>query len=158
VLTCQLLKHPNPFAGYRDYVMRGVDEQTKRFHAKGNMGTIFGDKTFKLWVFDELMPQLAAEGKSRMIQPNLSMPIVVQGVVAYYNTTPEALLKCSCGPQHGNEPRKVAMYLSQLLSAARLVEIIDYLNLHHYGSVGFTTYQIRQRKWKTINLNVNSAT
>ena len=106
--------------------MRGVDEQTKRFHAKGNMGTIFGDKTFKLWVFDELMPQLAAEEKSRMIQPNLSMPIVVQGVVAYYNTTPEALLKCSCGPQHGNEPLKVAIYLSLELSASRLAEITDY--------------------------------
>lgn len=32
------------------------------------------------------------------------------------------------------------------LSAARLVEIADYFNLNHYGSVGFTTHQIRQRK------------
>jgi hypothetical protein len=40
------------------------------------------------------------------------------------------------------------MYLSQELSAARLVEIADYFNLNHYGSVGFTTYQIRQRKMK----------
>jgi REP element-mobilizing transposase RayT len=47
-LTYQFLKHPNPFEGYRHYVMRGVDEQTKRFHTKGNMGTIFGDETFKL--------------------------------------------------------------------------------------------------------------
>ncbi len=48
--------------------------------------------------------------------------------------------------QHDNEPRKVAMYLCQELSAARLVEIADYFNLNHYGSVGFTTHQIRQRK------------
>ena len=38
------------------------------------------------------------------------------------------------------------MYLSQELSATRLVEIADYFNLNHYGSVGFTTHQIRQRK------------
>jgi putative transposase len=142
-LTYQLLKHPNPFEGYRHYVMRGVDEQTKRFHTKGNMGTIFGDETFKLWVFDELMPQLAAEGKSRMIQPNLSMPIVVQGVGAYYNTTPEALLKCIRGPQHGNEPRKVAMYLSQELSVSPLA---------------LRPTKSSNAKCKTINLNVNSAT
>jgi chromosomal replication initiation ATPase DnaA len=92
------------------------------------------------------MPQLAAEGKSRVIQPNLSMPKVVSGVAAYYNTTSEVLLKCTRGPQHDNEPRKVAMYLSQELSETRLVEIAGYFNLNHYGSVGFTTHQIRQRK------------
>ena len=83
-ITYQLIKHPNPFEDYRHYVKRGVDEQTKRFHAKGNMGTRFGDLTFKLWVFDVLMPQLAAEGKSRVIQPSFSLPIVIQGVAAYY--------------------------------------------------------------------------
>ena len=145
-LTYQLVKHFNPLEDYRDYVMRGVDEDTKQFHEKGNMGAIFGDDMFKQWVFDELMPQLAAEGKSRVIQPNLSMPIVVSGVAAYYNTTSEVLLKCTRGPQNDNEPRKVAMYLSQELSATRLVEIADYFNLNHYGSVGFTTHQIRQRK------------
>jgi putative transposase len=126
--------------------MQGVDEDTKKFHEKGKMGAIFGDETFKQWVFDELMPKLAAEGKSRVIQPNLTMPIIVEGVVAFYNTTPAALLKCTRGPQHNNEPRKVAMYLSQELAAARLVEIADYFNLNHYGSVGFATCQIRQRK------------
>jgi putative transposase len=144
--TYQLLKHPKPFEDYRHYVMQGVDEGTKKFHEKGNMGAIFGDETFKQWVFDELMPKLAAEGKSRVIQPNLTMPIIAEGVAAYYNTTPEALLKCTRGPQHNNEPRKVAMYLSQELAAARLVEIADYFNLNHYGSVGFATCQIRQLK------------
>jgi putative transposase len=145
-LIYQLLRHPKPYDDYRRYVMRGIDEDTKQFHQKGNMGAIFGDDAFKQWVFDELMPQLAAEGKSRVIQPSLSMPLVVQGVAVYYNTTPEALLKCIRGPQQDNEPRKVAMYLSQELSAARLVEIAAYFNLNHYGSVGFTTHQIRQCK------------
>jgi hypothetical protein len=44
--------------------MRGVDEQTKRFHAKGNMDTIFADKTFKRWAFDELMPHWLAKTKA----------------------------------------------------------------------------------------------
>jgi hypothetical protein len=38
------------------------------------------------------------------------------------------------------------MYLSQELSAARLVEIADYFILNHYGAVGFTTHKIRQHK------------
>ena len=145
-LTYQLVKHFNPFEDYRDYVKRGVDEDTKQFHEKDNMAAIFGDAMFKQWVLDELMPQLAAEQKSCVIQLNLSMPIVVPGVAAYYNTTSEALLKCTREPQHDNEPRKVAMYLSQELSATRLVEIADYFNLNHYGSVSFTTHQTRQRK------------
>jgi chromosomal replication initiation ATPase DnaA len=61
-----------------------------------------------------------------VIQPGLSMPLVVEGVAACYNTTPEALLKCTRGPQQDNEPREVAMYLSQELSAALLLEIADY--------------------------------
>jgi putative transposase len=154
--------HPNhfegyrhPFEGYRHYVMRGVDEQTKRFHTKGNMGTIFGDETFKLWVFDELMPQLAAEGKSRMIQPNLSRPKVVQGVGVYYNTTLEALMKCTRGPQHGNEPRKVAMYLSQELGWWKLQIISIYITM---APLALRPTPSANTKWKTINLNVNSAT
>lgn len=47
--------------------------------------------------------------RSIKIQPNLSMPIVTEGVAAYYNTTPEVLLKCTRGPQHDNESRKVAI-------------------------------------------------
>jgi hypothetical protein len=47
------------------------------------------------------------------------------------------ILKCIRRPQHDNERRKVAMYLCQQLSAARLVEITDYFNLNHYEHVGF---------------------
>jgi chromosomal replication initiation ATPase DnaA len=93
-----------------------------------------------------ILGSIGGEVRFGVIQPDLSIPLVVEGVAAYYNTTPEALLKCTRGPQQDNEPRKVAMYLSQELSAARLVEIADYFNLNHYGTVGFTTHQIRQRK------------
>ena len=57
-----------------------------------------------------------------------------------------AYLNYNRGPQQGNEPRKVDIYLSQKLSSARLLEIIDYFNLNHYGSIGFMTHQISQRK------------
>jgi hypothetical protein len=46
------------------------------------MVTIFGDETFKLLNFKELMLQLAAEDKIWVIKANLSMPIIVQGVAA----------------------------------------------------------------------------
>ena len=142
----QVLKHPNPFDDYRKFVMLGVDEETAKFHQKGRTGAIFGDEHFKQWVFDELMPQLKAERKSREIQPNLTIEQVVIGIASFYQTSTDLLLKCTRGPQVDNEPRKVAMYLCQELSAARLVEIADYFNLSHYGSVGFATNQVRKRK------------
>ena len=54
--------------------------------------------------------------------------------------------KISRGPQTKNEARKVAIYLCQELSAAKLREIADYSNLNHAGSVSFITHQTRQKK------------
>ena len=48
--------------------------------------------------------------------------------IYHYNETLETLLQCTPRSQHDNEPRKVAMYLSQELTAARLVEIAEYFN------------------------------
>jgi hypothetical protein len=48
------------------------------------------------------------------------------------------------------------MYLSQELSAARLVEIADYFNLNHYGSVGFTTHQFECNLSKLIKRLIKS--
>jgi putative transposase len=63
-LTYQRLKHLAPFSGYRNYVWQGVDEDTKDFHEKGKMGAIFGDETFKQWVYDELLPSSRQKGRA----------------------------------------------------------------------------------------------
>ena len=134
--------------------MQGIDKQTETFHRKGNMSAVFGDEGFKKWVYEELLPELTAEGKSRVIQPNLTIQQVTETVAAYYKTTTQELLKVSKGPQTENEARKIAMYLCQELAAAKLCEIAEYFNLNHAGSVSFITHQIRQKKRENEQLNL----
>jgi putative transposase len=55
---------------YGDFVMQGIDKETEIFHRKSNMAAIFGDKAFKEWVYEALLPELGAERKSRVVQPD----------------------------------------------------------------------------------------
>jgi putative transposase len=142
----QMSGHKQRYKGYRDFVMQGVDEETEKFHRKGNMAAVFGDKAFKQWVYEELLPELAAEDKSRIVQPDLSMQQVAEGVAVYYQTSADDLRKVCRGPQPENEARKVAMYLCQELAAAKLRDIGDYFGLNHAGSVSFITHQMRQKR------------
>lgn len=141
----RMLSHKQQYRDYSEFVMQGVDEETEKFHKKGNMAAVFGDEGFKEWVYEELLPELAAEGKSRVVRPDLTTQQVTNGVAAYYKTSTEELRKASRGPQIENEARKIAMYLCQELAAAKLREIADYFNLSHAGSVSFITHQIRQK-------------
>ncbi|GAC18143.1 transposase [Paraglaciecola arctica] len=150
----KMLGHKQHYKDYRKFVMQGIDEQTATFHRKGNMSAVFGDEAFKKWVYDELLPELTAEGKSRVIQPNLTIQQVTEAVAAYYKTSTKELLKVSKGPQTENEARKIAMYLCQELAAAKLCEIAEYFNLNHAGSVSFITHQIRQKKRENEQLKL----
>ena len=146
------------FKGYQHFVMQGIDEETEKFHGKGNMGAIFGDDDFKEWVYEELLPELEAEGKSRVIQPNLTMELVTDSVAAHYKSSADDIRKIIRGPQQGNEARKVAMYLCQELSGAKLREIADHFNLHHGGSVSYINHQVRKMKKddKRFKRNIDS--
>jgi putative transposase len=144
--TYRLLGQKQRYRGYNHFVMQGVDEETEHFHHKGNIAAIFGDDTFKEWVYEELLPTLEAEGKSRLIRPNLTMQFVTEAVATHYRTNTAALRKVIRGPQKGNEARKVSMYLCQELTGAKLREIADYFDLKHGGSVSFINHQVRKMK------------
>ncbi len=144
--TYRILGHKQCCRGYENYVMQGTDEETKQFYQKGNLMTIIGGKDFKGWVYEELLPELAAEEKSRVILPDLTMDKITNGVALSYGTCADDLKKLTMGPQKGNEARKLAMYLCQELSAATLREIAQYFNLGHVGSVSFITHQVRKMK------------
>ena len=126
--------------------MQGVDKETWDFHKKRGVGAVFGDETFKQWIFDELLPDLESQCKGRVICKALSVAAVIEMVAVSYQVSSEAITECHRGIQVENEARKVAMYLCQELCAARLVEIAKLFNLTHYGSVTFATHQIRKRK------------
>jgi hypothetical protein len=70
--------------------MQGNDEQTVEFHKKGKYGAVFGCDLFKSWVFDDLLPQLKNEKKSRVIQPNLTKDAVILVVAIPSSPAPTA--------------------------------------------------------------------
>ncbi|NQZ05556.1 MAG: transposase [Algicola sp.] len=143
--TYAMLGHTVQFEGYANYVRAGVDEQTAAFYHKGNMASLIGDKAFRQWVYEELLPELAAEDKSKVIQPDLTIDQVIASVADDYKVSVEEITRLIKGPQKENEARKLAMYLCQQLAMAKLADIATAFQLGHVGSVSFITHQIRKR-------------
>jgi putative transposase len=123
-----MLGHEDKHKGYANYVMAGVDAETAQLYSKGNMASIIGDKGFREWVYEELLPQLAAEEKSRVIQPDLTMGQVISVVANYFSVTEVDITKRVNGPQKENEARKLAMYFCQELVASKLTDIAARFN------------------------------
>ena len=82
-------------------------------------------------MFNDLLLELESEGKAVVIQTVFPIESVVEGVSHYYKTTIENLRTVVRGPTKGNEARKVAMYLCQEISAAKLVDIADSVSKHN---------------------------
>ncbi len=149
-IVYDLLGHKQRYKGYGDFVKQGIDEETAKFYQKGNLATIIGDKDFKAWVYDKLLPELAAEEKGRVIHPDLTMDDITNAVAMNYDTCTDDIRKVIKGPQKGNDARKQAMYLCQELSGSKLREIAHYFQLGHAGSVSYITHQVRKLKNEDI--------
>ncbi|NQZ10250.1 MAG: hypothetical protein HRT35_24120 [Algicola sp.] len=61
------------------------------------------------------------------------------------------MTKRTKGPQQENKPRKLAMYLYQELTGAKLNDIVTQFNLGNIGSVSFITHQIHKRVDKGVS-------
>jgi putative transposase len=70
---------------------------------------------------------------------------VIKCVASYFELAPGEVTKRTKGPQQENKPRKLAMYLCQRLSGAKLHEIASQFSLTNIGSVSFITHQVRKR-------------
>ena len=125
----KMLGHIEGYTGYEAYVLAGVDQETADFYRKGHMATLIGGKGFKEWVYEELLPELEVVNKGRIVQPDLSMIQVIKGVTSHYDILEVDITKRTKGPQQENKPRKMAMYLCQELSGAKLTEIVAQFNL-----------------------------
>ena len=126
--------------------MRGSDEETISFHKKGQSGAVFGSNLFKEWIFDELLPELEVESKTKVVQSGISLARIVKHVCRFYQVTIEQVTKSKRGLQHENEPRKVAMYLCQELTGATLQQLVIFFNLSNISSVSSITTKIRKQK------------
>lgn len=144
--TYQLLGHKQRYRGYANYVEDGVDAELSRLYERGNLPGVMGSVGYREWVYEELLPELEAEQKTRVIYPVMELDVITQGVATYFKTSPESLRQVIKGPNKGGEARKIAMYLCQELGDGKLKDIADYFQLGHVGSVSFITHQVRKRK------------
>ena len=141
-----MLGHRQRYKGYANYVMQGVDEDTLKHYQRGNLASILGGKDFRAWIYDNLLPGLEAQEKGAIIQPDISIESIVNGVARCFDTKPDELTRVVKGPQKGNAARKIAMYLCQEMANVKLKDIAEYFNLSHVGSVSFITHQLRKSK------------
>jgi putative transposase len=144
-LTYSILGHHDRLEGYRRFVAKGVDANTANFYGKNNYAAIIGDKAFKEWIYDELLPELALEQKGRLVHPDIDLAEVSRGVARFYHCSVSELTAVTQG-KGKNEKRKVAMHLGQELTGAKLSTLAQYFNLTAIGSVSSATHQIRQER------------
>ena len=141
-----LLGSKQRYKGYANYIMEGADPDVVRHYNRGNLPSVIGTKDFKERIYEEELGLTVAEKKARTLTPELTIADITRQVAKHYKTKEDYLRAVIKGPQKGNEARKVAMYLSQEIAAAKLQEIADYFNLGHTGSVSFITHQVRVMK------------
>jgi putative transposase len=143
--TRQMLGHENIAGDYEQYVLRGVDKTTAEFYRKGNAARIIGDNAFKEWIYEELLPELDVKEKSKALQPELGVEVIVEGVGCYFGVGVNDIREKVTGPHSENLPRKIAMYLCQQISTMKLADIATEFNLSNIGSVSTATHQVRRR-------------
>ena len=151
--TYQMLDQKQRYSGYASYVSQGVDVNTLAFYNRGNFSPFIGDGEFREWVYTELLPDLEALSKARIIQPRVSFEALISAVAIHYKHSEQVILKVIKGPTEGLEARKVAMYLCQELGAMKLVDIAPRFGLRHIGSVSFATHYVRKTKRENLKFS-----
>jgi hypothetical protein len=105
-LTYSILGHNDRFESYRSFVAKGANEDTANFYGKNNYPAIIGDKAFKKWVYDGLLPELALEQKSRLVHPDIDLVAVTQGVGRFYHCSVSELTTAAQGKGKNDQMTK----------------------------------------------------
>lgn len=130
--TYSMLGNRQPHAGYKDYVERGVDEETLGFYTRGNQPSVIGEQAFRASLLDE------------HDSPNANMQAAVHGrpdierVIRVVADTCKVDAARIAARQHGrqsaNMPRKLAMYAGQQ-AGYKLQELADAFSVSNPGTV-----------------------
>ena len=75
---------------------------------------LIGDKGFREWVYETLLPELAAEEKSNVIQPDLTMGQVIAGVADDDEISVMEMTRLIKGPQKENKASNLTPFLDKL--------------------------------------------
>ena len=144
--TYDVLAHKNRYKAYEQFVLQKNDDEIEEIYSKLNLPSIIGTNEFKTWVYDKLLDNIPAEGKTRIIKQPLTMKIIVEIIAKFYDQNVNIICQRAAGRKSELEARKVAMYLCQELSGKFLKDIAIFFNLNHIGSVSYNTSTIRRKR------------
>lgn len=125
--------------GYANYMSSGIGEEVLQWYGKSHLPSVIGSKKFKV-----SLSCLTANSKKTLAQTDLTMTHIISGVATFYQVTKDDITRVVRGAQKVNHKRKLAMYLCQELTGAKLIEIALQFNLSGMGSASHATHQVRQ--------------
>lgn len=146
LMTYKMLTCKDKKKSYAEFVHEGNDEETLSFFNKGNQPSVMGSKEFRSWLFEEQLPSLKVEERSRAVYPTIDLTSVAGATADFYQKELSYLVACQMGPQAARPERSVAIYLCQELTQSKLFEIADYFELSSVGSVSHITSKVKKRR------------
>lgn len=114
------------------------------FYNRERLGSILGDDDFIDDVKDQIntLSEELSNVDTQLFKPNIVD--IVKAVSDYYGVSEEILYARKKGRGAKNQPRKLAMYLAQVVGDCRLTQIAEAFGLKHYGGVSNAISMIKQ--------------
>ena len=133
-----ILEGENKPQSYADYMASEVDENILQLYDRSHLPSIIGSKKFKASV------ACATNIPKPHAQSGFTLTQIISGVAAFYDVTNEDITRVVRGAQKANHKRKLAMYMCQELTGAKLTKIADAFNLSSMGAASHATHSVRQ--------------
>ena len=133
--TYRMLGRRDRYVGYRAFVSQGNDEETEAFYSKGNLGSIFGDKSFRQSIGESKKNLQVSTELPKALSARPEQAEIVSAVAKVFNTGEAEIMEKQVGRQRTNVARQMAMYCSQRWGDHSLKDIAAYFNLSNAGSV-----------------------
>ena len=142
--TYCMLGQRQKYAGYKNYVEQGVDDDTKCFYHKGNTASVFGGRDFR----NELMQrkdEIKVNVKhAQILSERPSCHEVISVISKTFNVSPKEIIERKQGRQPANLPRKFAIYACQQYADMPLKDIASTFSLKQAGSVSPAIRDIKE--------------
>jgi hypothetical protein len=134
-----------------------LNDEVASFYSKQRISPVLGSAAFIELVAKLGKVQNSEAPRVNRLREGPSLEQIVGRVAEAYNCEKQDILDMKRGRGLKNYPRKVAMYLSQLLGDYKLVEIANHFGMKHYGGVASAIHMVKaelandKKAQRTIN-------
>jgi putative transposase len=138
-----------------------LNDEVASFYSKQRISPVLGSAAFIELVAKLGKVQNSEAPRVNRLREGPSLEQIVGQVAEAYNCEKQDILDMKRGRGLKNYPRKVAMYLSQLLGDYKLVEIANHFGMKHYGGVASAIHMVKaelandKKAQRTINRDCN---